>query len=772
MTKRVKKVVLFCFASSIVFLSLIKPVFAFDRITLPIRENIINTKGIYLPFGNYRKNFFSQEKYMRIRLRDDQHIRERINNFYQDLYKLDAQLKFLLTQDITALNLCECINGEFINIWAQVIEGQKEPVVNVFLKGNSDCSNCKDCNNCSNCSNCTECDENNNCSSCINYIKEAGGTVKTVLKNGIMTAVVPVKSLPSLAARSDIEKIEAGMSIRRFLDKSVPTSSGMNLSLSETKMGEGVIIGIVDTGIDYTHPDFKNPDGSTRISSIWDQTIDDEDGIENTPSLYNYGSEYLESDINKGTGGIEYHKDEEGHGSHVAGIAAGNHPKYRGVAPKAKIIAVKLDFNNEKNRNSADIIVDAINYIFQKAESLSLPAVVNLSLGTDFGPHDGSTLFEQAIDALTGPGKIVIAAAGNASRNMNSENLALWGYPIHGKGEIPKRKIGRLLQSTAISLEIPSYTANEGDNDDFIVFDIWYSGEDRCYVKIISPNNRVYDGFWLTGQNILPFFYTADGAVYVDNASGNKIWESTNSDNNLFIQIFDFKDAFGRGGPPASGTWTIRLYGVQIKEEGTYHAWHTTSQNLALARPKYGEEFSDNEMTVACPASASQVITVGAYTTKICWDYRYDGLNQYQCFGDFPLNYYDPFTLEDIAFFSSHGPTRDNRIKPDICTPGAGICASLSSQLNQENNAYFSENNRVDPDGLHAILQGTSMAAPHATGAVALILEENPTLTVSEILEILKNTAKTDIYTGEGPSAIPNNIWGAGKIDLEAALSD
>ena len=159
--------------------------------------------------------------------------------------------------------------------------------------------------------------------------------------------------------------------------------------------GTNIILGEVDTGIDWTSSDFKNPDGTTRILNIWDQNVPG-----TPPASFSYGTEWTAAQINAGTC---THHDIYGHGTHVMGTAAGNGSatgngqpafQFMGMAPRADIIVVATDFTTAS-------ILDGVNYIFQKAAAAGKNAVVNLSLGTQYGAHDGSEVFDTAIDAMT-----------------------------------------------------------------------------------------------------------------------------------------------------------------------------------------------------------------------------------------------------------------------------------------------------------------------------------------------------------------------------------
>jgi hypothetical protein len=196
---------------------------------------------------------------------------------------------------------------------------------------------------------------------------------------------------------------------------------------------------------------------------------------------------------------------------------------------------------------------------------------------------------------------------------------------------------------------------------------------------------------------------------------------------------------------------------------------------------------SDNYMTIGTPGTALSAISIGAYQTKNSWPAReyVDWTNPssayslvFQQYNVPPLDYYNQFYMEDLAYFSSRGPSRDGRTQPFISAPGVGIIASFSQiVLNDPNEDYFRQLNRVEYNGFYAALQGTSMSAPHATGSVALVLEEAANQGLSpdpdDMKLFLKNGANKDSYTGLNP-ADPNdanNDWGYGKIDVTASLA-
>lgn len=635
--------------------------------------------------------------------------------------------------------------------------------------------------------------------SSIALLKALGVEINTVTSSGIMTAAVPVNKLRAVAAVSGVRRVEAAQTVKKMMDVSAgPT--GVNLPDLEfprtDNSGAGVIIGVIDTGIDIEHPDFIDDAGNTRILSIWDHTIDvsDVDQSANSPSDFTYGTEWSQEQIQGGYTTCP-HVDTDGHGTHVAGTAGGDGGPYEeagrkfiGLAPNAEFLIVKFDFDNVKNRNTETAILDGINWIFQKAEAAGKPCVINMSLGSDYGPHDGSTSEERGIDDLTGPGKIVCIAAGNAGSDWSGPSFETHGGPIHGSGTV-----GTDDDIVFNVIDDPEVT----DGDDYIFFDVWYPGNVEVYVQITTPGGITYPQSY-TGRNRDLWytdgkaggFSTNEGFIYVENVSGaNSFWETDNGDNNIYIEISDYQ-----GDDPAEGTWTIDI--IEVNDEtAVYHSWQGFSGSLRHSYFQYEGQGSDNNMTIGKPASAFSAIAVGAYQTKDFWparDYLAEG---YDCtdpesgfptdytvmmgYGIPPIDYYNDFFMQDLAYFSSRGPTRDGRTEPFISAPGVGIVASLSqTNLGLPGDNYFRCMNRVDADGWHATLQGTSMACPHGTGSVAVLLGEangqGSVPTPADMKEILRLGANKDAYTELNPDDpdSSNNDWGYGKIDVSVSLEN
>lgn len=527
----------------------------------------------------------------------------------------------------------------------------------------------------------------------------------TPLAPNLFSARVTCAELRALAQLPEVVFIEADYRLEPHIDRSIPAVGGRFLHETDPRAtGQGVVVGFVDTGIDWTHRDFRvDRDGngfeeSSRILWLWDQT---ETGFFGTPRMVPFGTEYTREEIERAlrTGSqIVNERDESGHGTHVTGIAVGDGSAsggtFVGMAPNAEIIFVKTSYF------STDI-VEGVRYIFEKAEWLGKPAVVNLSLGGHFGPHDGTSLFEQSLEAfLERPSRAIVASAGNEGDQK-----------IHLGGQLRPRE---------------AFTFAFIPNEETAYVNIWYTGSANFTVSVTSPgiNGPPRTVLAVRGQG--EFANTPDGSVDIDNAGGGI--DPRNKDRSIAISL-------ERVQPGSS--WYITLTD-QGGTGGRFDAWP------GLATMGYFPQ-GDSLSTVTEPATAKKIIAVGAYTTKVFWP-GIDGQ---------PHRFTDAQGEGELARFSARGPTRDGRLKPDLTAPGTAIVSALAKDSEVSRSEKL-----VLPGREYAAMQGTSMAAPHVAGAIALLLQAQPHLRAEEILTQLKGTALQDGFTTD-PRA-----WGAGKLQI------
>lgn len=484
-----------------------------------------------------------------------------------------------------------------------------------------------------------------------------------------------------------VYNIEASMRAACITPVQSPDSYGLT--------GKGVLLGIVDSGILYQHPDFRNLDGTTRIAYLWDQSIEG-----NPPEGYNRGTEYTREQINEALKqptrseqlAIVPAEDSVGHGTHVAGIAGGNGRASRGrnvgAAPEAEFIIVKLDSPGKSALvRTVDIMLGA-KYVVEKARELGKPIAVNISIGMNEGSHDGRSLIEEYLDDLAQEWKTnIIVGAGNEGAARG-----------HYDGQVKQG------ESTLVELNI-------GPNKKTYNISFWQSFIDLLSFEIIAPNGQKTPRIYFNQPATR--FVISDTVVYVSFAGPSPL----NGDIEFAILLA------GEGGKAINqGTWGIRVYGEQVVD-GTFNAW---GENSERSGDTTFFQQATQEITITTPATASNVISVGAY---------------------------DPVTNQ-VAAFSGRGFTRTNNgIKPDLVAPGVNIVSASNT-------------------GGYRVLSGTSMATPHVTGAVALMMQwgiveqRNRFLYGEYVRTYLLRGARRDVQG----VVFPNPQWGYGKLCLKNTM--
>lgn len=559
---------------------------------------------------------------------------------------------------------------------------------------------------------------------------EALGVQVRTLRNGRATVTVLPEDLPALAAHPEVFSIALPRPVHPVLSKSLPDTgipplrTFSNGSFSGAT-GAGVVVGVVDSGIDFDHPNFQDAQGNTRIAFLLDQNT----GLECTAATIDAG-QCTEQDETAAFG----------HGTHVTGTAAGNgaapdenglSQSHVGVAPESTIVFVKTSFQT-------DDIIDALEYIFAKADQLGLPAVINLSLGSDIGAHDGTDPMEETIDDLVTAkaGRAVVVAAGNSREDA-----------IHSE---VKAKLN--LKVAGPTFFVPSYTAAPGTNNDFVVISGYYRSTDNITVHLISPSGEAYNRS-LTNSSCSVPINGYDGTVQICNTVASNLDQGTTA-REIVISVYDGVSSK----PPRSGAWGVSLTGNTISGTGEVDFWMTSRLGTGGVAASFSS-LVDTSETIGIPGTSQQAITVGAHITRLCWE---DSNGN-------PQSYAGSLSLGDIAPFSGFGPTRDGRAKPELSGPGMGIVAPLAAEVkNAIINAGYG---KIVVNDHYLLLQGTSMAAPHVTGAVALLLQANPAATNANLRSELSSSARDDAYTheydgGVSPIFFHNYAFGAGKLDL------
>ncbi|KMQ67039.1 hypothetical protein ACM39_14690 [Chryseobacterium sp. FH2] len=482
--------------------------------------------------------------------------------------------------------------------------------------------------------------------------------------------------------------------------------------------GTGVLVGVYDTGIDWKHPDFRNATDQTksRIVSIWDQTLTAQ-GSEAPPAGFATGVEYtraqIEDELDGTPANFVRENDTNGHGSHVTGTAAGNgmgfaDKRHKGFASDADIVFVKGGNGSFPTTNT----INALTYFKNVATALNKPIVVNMSIGGQGSAHDGTETHETAVNDFTtsGPGRVVVISAGNE-----------YGSNLHRKLDLGANASG-------------TYTFTVGSNTTAataFAFLMFANNDGPVTAKLTAPDGQQYiqNISTNTTHNILGGGLTATMYNYTYTNNGNR-----------FVQLIVSR-------PAGSTTNTQGTYTLEITNNGTqattFHGW-LYSQGVATVLQN-----GDNEYIVGSPGNASNAITVASYMGRASW---------YTAAG----GYYTLTPQESISTFSSQGPRADGFQKPDITASGQNVISVRSS------NSVPAASDIINDTNYYVKNQGTSMSSPGVAGAVALLLQANPTLTAAQVKSRLTANARQDEATG----TIPNSRWGYGKLDIYKAVTD
>lgn len=542
---------------------------------------------------------------------------------------------------------------------------------------------------------------------------------------GTATVRLTLDALQRLAKQQGVEYIQITSGATQMLNLARQEAGTDQIhkgtDLPQAYTGEGVVVGVVDAGFDYMHAAFRRPaDGALRIKRVWEQRATTLDGA-SAPAKYGYGIELNTPELIEKAQGDS---DSNSHGTHVAAIAAGSDAykdgAYVGNAPDADIVLVALDLNASTNAD----ISNAVQYIFDYADEVGKPCVVNLSLGNQDGPHDGTSTFDTMTDAMQGPGRLIVGAAGNH-------------------------------RTDAFHIDHTFATADAAPL--------------RTFVKYkVAPSNSVSDGtIEIWGEKGVDF--TVDIAAY--STFNKKDARSTTVYPAEGVTDVDF-------GKYATGTWKVASevsplngkphvvltsaltsirnnYAIALtvtpKTAGRVNIWSDNTYLALESRDIEGFSAPDAASSTLCEigGTGKRILTVGSYTTR----------NEYTTNGGQQATLQE--TVGDLSSFSSYGPTVDGRMKPNITAPGCFIISAVSNNDASGNLMYAEYNENFGRYNQYGYMQGTSMASPFVAGIVATWLQAYPQLTPEQLHEIVQNTARKDNFT----ATAPDSNWGYGKIN-------
>ena len=446
----------------------------------------------------------------------------------------------------------------------------------------------------------------------------AGENIQVVpLLGGYAVVTLPETEIAEYSDREQIEFMEKPKqlyfeTLQGREASCILTVQDRNTGLS----GEGVLVGVVDSGIDYFHPDFRNEDGSSRILRLWDQSIPG-----NPPEGYLAGTEYAKEEIDKAlalgeTEGRRFipSRDFSGHGTAVLGIAAGNGRASdgvnRGIAYKSDLLVVKMGNARESSFPRTTELIEGIDYLIRQAVKMGRPIAVNISFGNNYGSHQGDSLLETYISNVANVGRSVICVG--TGNNGNDR--------IHTAGKL------RQGQTDMIEMSIGTYETT-------LNLQLWKAYADEIEISIETPSGerlpelseKIGTQRYRAGETDLLIYYGKPGPFQVT----QEIY-------------FDFIPV---GTYLTSGIWKLYLRGRRIKE-GNYNLWLPGGNIL---NPVTGFYHPAAVETLTIPSTAAKVVTVGAYDSR----------------------------LNAFADFSGRGGKKLTYFKPDLVAPGVDVTAPV-----------------------------------------------------------------------------------------------
>lgn len=461
--------------------------------------------------------------------------------------------------------------------------------------------------------------------------------------------------------------------------------------------GRGVVIGVVDWGCDFAHPDLRHPDGRTRLLGLWDQRPGYGPGV----APYGYGrifdAEQIDAALRNtdpygalGYDPADFDSGLGAHGTHTLSIACGNGRLGgpAGVAPESDCVFVNMGASRSSGTplGSSAELLDGLHYIDEVAGER--PCVINFSLGRHAGEHTGHSLVEMAMDTFLSskPGRAIVQSCGNYYERRIHDS-----WQLHPGG----------VQSFNVHVDPDDRTPNE--------IDIWYPGRDRLTVGLASGDRTLHTHVELGETTALTDSGRDIARIY------HRSRDPNNGDNQCNIVLEPTTDVHA---------WEITLIADDVVD-GRVHAWIERDSACRTCQSRFPDSDADPRTTLGSIATGFRTIVVGAY----------DGHRP-----DHP-----------IARFSSSGPTRDGRRKPDLLAPGVMILGARSRG--------------TDPRQPYTRMSGTSMAAPAVAGTVALMFEQaDRPISIDETRRALLASCNTP-ETGSD-----NSRFGNGYLNTEKAV--
>lgn len=534
---------------------------------------------------------------------------------------------------------------------------------------------------------------------------------------------VPIDNIVEMSEAEAVRKVQIERPVR-LANKNIRVATKQN-SVNELTnengdmmKGKGVVVGVVDVGIDFSHINFKDADGNSRIKFA-----------KSKDAIYTE-AEQIDT--------LTTDDAEKNHGSHTAGTAAGSYTGngLQGMAPEADLALCGL----ANNTTTANLLLGCKN-IVDYAKSVGKPVVINLSFGDCAGAHDGKDEFCMGVKELAGEGTIFVVSAGN-----------------QGSSSIYLNKKFTEDDKTVSTLVADKKNAWNKYNNYYEVFA--YSGKlpsIKFFVADIVWNNVIFTTEEYTPTENKLEWRLSDTSSYSEFSNYYINTDTTTMDIYVTTSITESVCSYSIQINGTATATTKYCIGMTLSgEDGEeIHAWGSDGTTVMIDNGDSKFTSGNALKSISSMACTDDVISVGAYTAS----------NSYSALDGVTYTHTN-YPVDDIAPFSGYGVDMNGISRPDVCAPGVTVQSSYSTYCPCDISDVVSSETIDGRTYMWGINSGTSMSAPAVTGIIATWLQYKPTLTTAEIREILMETSVKDSYV-----TTENALkWGAGKIDAYAGL--